>query len=1692
MFSKDSMMAPIFVRRSSYNPEMLLQGEPFIDHMCIFIQAAKDPEPFPQGFLKVQQPMSGGSSADKAMLIYHARPPMGIADVPYDSITLNRYPAQDHSNCVLPVTDLPQFAFPHGLRLQCAPAHKFPEPDSFIFLCTDVAGNHLYAAGLRFYNRLSQTDVAELVLGLHGEEVGLTASSLEVFCPTVLIVLSKVPLYRAMQEYLRQLHGLHQAGKWPVEAFIASVVAKIPLPNPGSFPYRLVLDTAVTDAPSCPVISLELPPPDFFPALDLPFSGPLCSLSVEHFIAVLALLLQEAKVVFICRSDAVISETMEVFRCLLFPLEWPYVYIPRLPDSHCTVLEAPGGSMIGLHVTKDDFDSESPFVSDGARRAVGHKYARQRQWTRSLQPGTYVVDLTENDILLCSGSDRFLQPAKVNRLLKCLPYGPRERLRSKLKDLIEVHSLGPDVVPPVGRECVPFPDLELRDACMVFMCDLLWDYPAFVRDPASRPLGGFHSLEAEFRISDFLHSAPSPLRSFLTAFTKTQMFSVLIQSRTEGSSHSIAFFERASALLRYRGLSAHVSESILSQVPIPKVLSPVCDMLTRKSDGWQDDGIGRVESGDMGTRVLHGPLVSNIPETGERQGGAHWSSFELSQVVETLPADGLWTKQIAEREAYLSLTTQSVMMMPRLSTERGFEHWLSHLQRPPVSAKKDSLDDRISVPHLHMEVVSVSLLLLAARVMVGSCPCEDVLQALGVLAVASAQGLVRCVQRSVWRSLIVACLHRGSSGDFMGCVAQLLLKICTSSTDGFLPIDTLTRSIFSHIYDVETAQTESYSVAAGFGPLQKAGFEWMMTRMATAAVSGSPEIPSLYAHRKPKSGSGGGSGNESPPSPPADIRLDYRLAGEDCHSSRWKSVSAIPSAGISDAIMKKLCPSDKAGVWSATAGAESHSMLGRFIRRLSFSQPSSASSKPFELLSPNEYSGDVIMKVLDVVSGDAGNKSNGFTYKVMMHSKLSQTSVLFRKAFHGGIGAAECADASECRLSVSDIRHESIAVEVFLSQTDGSSQTEGKLVGRVRIEKLAGVCQRSYDVWLRLRTHRSAESIGSIRTRILFVPAAGAVSSGSSDRETRAPTVSRDFSLSSMYSGSSARELVPKAKSAPSPDCSTEPAVGKSKNSRRPFTDALNSALSEFFDSPGSTSPKASESSPIIATATKGSSEAPGKEGFITNLLFSNAPVTSRKGIGGDAGLRVDTAAEVDVPASTVAADLGSPTATDIDLWAVSAAWSTVSLEDCDRDMVAVAESDLVPVTDTSSDVAKPDKVLGDCEAGRGESSACGAGYEGSQKDLLPFPEYLWTKDAFTTGTAATAVRRPGIIVGMHCLTPCECGHVLLDEELLVAFSLSNRLEKDGGLTDKTAAGIICSTCGANCPPRLHVRCYDTPATSTSGIDSTTELVEVRSFNVSYLSPFILRARLEAEMIKHGTVCGSANWLLEKRSDLYWNVVWFCRRLGLPTGLRVEEPGPAESGMDTTFRVLTAQVVTGWRATTVDARIRCLVAGLDFTAANFSFIAKYLFPQFDRDFLEGIFEDLDGSFSGLRQAIVSIHRCLKTQSLVDLRSANLARQIFVFLIMMVHVLESANEQFNSFCRGLTLERMYEETVLTYLTEGDLTMMDDDVSRLDLLTAMGTRRIVSDSGNRVLISDEDSDFYRLESILSVRKAFGFLL
>jgi hypothetical protein len=160
------------VRRSPNNTLQLINGLPSIDQLNVVLEAERDDVPENVHFTEVISQPSPQPVPDFGVSIaYRPQPAVGIGNLSYECSTIDRYPRIDIKGSELPATELPMFGFPHGLHLHFGSRQRYPLPQFFTFVFTNIKGEHFYAECLRFYERVCRDQLNSLVSSLYGYRI---------------------------------------------------------------------------------------------------------------------------------------------------------------------------------------------------------------------------------------------------------------------------------------------------------------------------------------------------------------------------------------------------------------------------------------------------------------------------------------------------------------------------------------------------------------------------------------------------------------------------------------------------------------------------------------------------------------------------------------------------------------------------------------------------------------------------------------------------------------------------------------------------------------------------------------------------------------------------------------------------------------------------------------------------------------------------------------------------------------------------------------------------------------------------------------------------------------------------------------------------------------------------------------------------------------------------------------------------------------------------------------------------------------------------------------------------------------------------------------------------------------------------------------------------------------------------------
>uniref|UniRef100_A0A672N5I5 DENN domain containing 4B n=1 Tax=Sinocyclocheilus grahami TaxID=75366 RepID=A0A672N5I5_SINGR len=119
-----------------------------------------------------------------------------------------------------------------------------------------------------------------------------------------------------------------------------------------------------------------------------------------------------------------------------------------------------------------------------------------------------------------------------------------------------------------------------------------------------------------------------------------------------------------------------------------------------------------------------------------------------------------------------------------------------------------------------------------------------------------------------------------------------------------------------------------------------------------------------------------------------------------------------------------------------------------------------------------------------------------------------------------------------------------------------------------------------------------------------------------------------------------------------------------------------------------------------------------------------------------------------------------------------------------------------------------------------------------------------------------------------------SCNSLVYDEEIMAGWS-----------SDDSNLNTTCPFCSAPFVPLLNAEICDLGPTSSQSVSSVPSVGGAPQVTVAYLSPLVLRKEMESLLENEGEAVLSQVQLLDSHSILFWNLVWYFTRLGLPSNL---------------------------------------------------------------------------------------------------------------------------------------------------------------------------------------------------------------
>jgi hypothetical protein len=278
-----------------------------------------------------------------------------------------------------------------------------------------------------------------------------------------------------------------------------------------------------------------MPPAKDFPLLDLSYHTLFGCLDVPTVVTIALgfLVLERGKVILVSKFSALVTDSCELLRSLLFPFEICAPYVPRLTEPFRSCLDFPGAIFAGIH---DD--------SDGNRLAA--------QIRQNLPEETILVDLDTGE-LHCNGD----RAAVLKSAWSLLPPELRISLVEDVETLcLDAHIVsGQEALPPADiyseKMCsVTLDDRAIRDAFFRYFCRVLSGYENYLRFP---DVNFLVSGEEWFDTQSFVAAASPSLQGFLGSLVTTQLFQSFIQRRTESSDFRCMLLDECLAVYQRDG-----------------------------------------------------------------------------------------------------------------------------------------------------------------------------------------------------------------------------------------------------------------------------------------------------------------------------------------------------------------------------------------------------------------------------------------------------------------------------------------------------------------------------------------------------------------------------------------------------------------------------------------------------------------------------------------------------------------------------------------------------------------------------------------------------------------------------------------------------------------------------------------------------------------------------------------------------------------------------------------------------------------------------------------------------------------------------------------------------------------------------------------------------------------------------------
>uniref|UniRef100_A0AAQ5Z2G4 UDENN domain-containing protein n=1 Tax=Amphiprion ocellaris TaxID=80972 RepID=A0AAQ5Z2G4_AMPOC len=500
-------------------PPVQPQNSLAVTDICVIV-TSKGETP-PHTFCKVDKNLNCGMWGSSVFLCYK-KSVSSANSISYKAGLIFRYPEEDYESFPLSES-VPLFCLPMGAKIECwAPNTRDPLPVFSTFVLTISSGEKVYGSAIQFYEPYSVDLLSEkqkIQLGLLTTVEKKMIPNRPVNTNKCICLLSRWPFYESFRKFLMFLYKLSVSGPHPlpIEKHISHFMHNVSFPSPQR-PRILVQlsahDTLILSQPVC---------------TPLPLSGAdygtlLMNLGSENCATLLHFVLLESKILLHSLRPAVLTGVAEAVVAMIFPFQWQCPYIPLCPLSLAGVLNAPLPFIVG--VDSRYFDLYDP------------------------PPDVVCVDLDTNTIYL-SDEKRHnnwknlpKKPCKslINSLSNLHHQLATVRQTAQEGSAVDMTPIEADFTWHKKKTAL---EMEIQETFLRFMASILKGYRSYLKPITQAPSEKATAADSLYDLQGFLKSRDRAHQKFYSQLTKTQIFIRFIEECTFVSDKDtgLAFFD---------------------------------------------------------------------------------------------------------------------------------------------------------------------------------------------------------------------------------------------------------------------------------------------------------------------------------------------------------------------------------------------------------------------------------------------------------------------------------------------------------------------------------------------------------------------------------------------------------------------------------------------------------------------------------------------------------------------------------------------------------------------------------------------------------------------------------------------------------------------------------------------------------------------------------------------------------------------------------------------------------------------------------------------------------------------------------------------------------------------------------------------------------------------------------------------